>query len=488
MKGGCFSCRAHESGLRGQDDFRSALATGKNLAAVQTISISELLDSQSLPRFRRLRAGRKNSLDGFWTLQNNAGMKNPNRNASIYFLARKYLAGRSSTGISRSHTLTLIGIALGVMALITVSSVMNGFREDIRSRIIGTLSEIRLSAPGNEGLKDYQGIISQLQAEGFAAAPVVRTELLLRSEQASAPVVVFGIDPQQQKAVSPVLNHLPNEKFWHGVVAGEMQPEAFNAGGIALGSALASELGLYLGDEVQLISPIFNVPTPFGLLPKVHYLRVEAIFVAGMPEYDQSYCYIPLSVAQGFNSYHDQVDYIEIRSDNPQHSRRHLRQLAPLFKEYKLEDWSSFDASLYGAIRFEKYLMFVILLFMFIIASFNLTGSLFKLITQKKAELGLLKALGYEERELRRLFLYQAMMLCTLGIVMGAILSTILLLIQDQTGLVKLEDIIVLPVKIQLSDYLLVIAVSYILTWLSVLLPLQRLKKINAVELIRHNA
>ncbi|MDI3503681.1 MAG: lipoprotein-releasing system permease protein [Candidatus Cloacimonadota bacterium] len=440
--------------------------------------------------FRKLRGVRlgKNSLDFFLSSQNSARMKNSSPNASIFFLARKYLAGRSFTGVSRSHVLTLIGIAVGVMALITVSSVMNGFREDIRERIIGTLSEMRLSAPEGIGIQEYPAILKRLEAEGFAAAPVIRCELMLRNGQFTAPAMVFGIDPVLQKRVSPVLNYQHQAKREHGLVAGAIEEESFNAGGIAIGSALASALGLYIGDEVQVISPLFNMPTPFGMMPQVRLLRVAAIFAAGMPEYDQSYCYIPLSVAEDFSSQAGMVDYIEIRSKNPQQSRKHLAQLAPLFPNYKIEDWSSFDASLYGAIRFEKYMMFVVLLFIFIIASFNLTGSLFKLITQKQSELGLLKALGYEARELYRLFWYQAMMLCTLGILLGVILSTSLLLIQARTGLVRLGEAIILPVKLQLSDYLLVICISYLLTWLSILLPLQKLKKINAVELIRHNA
>ncbi|MCK9556621.1 MAG: ABC transporter permease [Candidatus Cloacimonetes bacterium] len=415
-------------------------------------------------------------------------MKKPIRNASITFLARKYLGGRSRLGVSRSHILTLCGIALGVMALITVSSVMNGFRADIRERIIGTLSEMRLSAPDGKSIAGYEQLEERISVAGYHAAGVVRCELLLKNGDQMAPALVFGIDAQKQRKLSPVLQHQASGTALHGIVAGSLDSAEFMERGIAIGSGLAGELGLYLGDELQIISPIFNIPTPFGLLPKVEVVEVMAIFSAGMPEYDQSYCFVPRAIAQGFNAYADEVDYIEIRSDDPTRSRMHLKKLQPLFPDYKLEDWSSFDASLYGAIRFEKYLMFIILLFMFIIASFNLTGSLLKTISFKKSELGLLKALGYKDKELRQLFLRQAFMLCTLGIIIGLILSSVLLIIQDRTALVKLDQAIVLPVQIQISDYLLVIAVSYLLTWLSILLPLSRLSKINAVELIRRNA
>lgn len=413
--------------------------------------------------------------------------KNHN-NRSITFVARRYLAGKSRMGISRAHLLTIGGIALGVMALIVVSSVMNGMREDIQKRIMGTLSEIRLSAHKGEPLKDYQILIDQINTMGYAASPVVRQELLIRSENETAPAIAFGIDGKTHPQVSSVLISSRQNEDFQGIIAGALDPESFDEDGIILGAGIAADLGIFLGDEVLLISPIFSIPSPFGMLPHLHSLKVQAIFSAGMPEYDQSYVFIPLSVAQSFAGYSSEIDYLEIKSGDRNYSKKHLKKLSAMFKGYKLEDWGDFDASLYGAIRFEKYLMFVILLFMFVIAGFNLTGSLLKIITQKKPELGLLKALGYNERDLRQLFMMQAMMLCTLGVVFGLILGSVMLFIQAKTGLVKLEDFMTLPVKIQFGDYLLVVAVSYLITWLSILLPLKQLSGIDAVKLIRKNA
>lgn len=391
-------------------------------------------------------------------------------------------------GISRAHLLTLGGIALGVMALIVVSSVMNGFREDIQKRIMGTLSEMRLSAEGGKPLEDHEAIVKKLSNAGYAASPVVRQELLIKSDAGSAVAVAFGVDGNTHPEVSSVLVSRRQNQEIQGIIAGRFDPDSFNDGGIVLGAGIASDIGIFLDDEVLLISPIFNVPSPFGMLPRLHSLKVQAIFNAGMPEYDQSYVFIPLEVAQSFAGYSDQIDYIEIKSGDPNYSKKHIKRLAAMFEGYKLEDWGDFDASLYSAIRFEKYLMFVILLFMFIIAGFNLTGSLLKIITQKKPELGLLKALGYKERDLRQLFMMQAMLLCTLGIVLGLMLGSALLFVQAKTGLVRLDDSITLPVKLQLGDYLLVVAVSYLLTWLSILLPLRQLSDIDAVRLIRKNA
>lgn len=400
-------------------------------------------------------------------------------------MASKYLAAQSRYGLGAEHIFTLLGICLGVMALITVSSVMNGFREDISGRIVGTLSQMRLSGKDGDRIVDYEALVDKVEAEGFKAAPVLRLELMLKSEAGANPAVCFGIDAIRQQGISPVLSRAVAGE---GILAGELDPTLFNKeGGIVLGAGLAQSLGVYLGDDILLISPNLSTPSAFGLLPQLKKLKVQAIFGAGMPEYDQNFCYIPLAVAQEMSAAGAQVDYLEIRGADHAQSRKYIKRLAPLFPQYELEDWSSFDRSLYFAIRFEKFLMFVILLFMFIIASFNLTGSLLKIISQKKRELGLLKALGYEDADLRRLFLLQGLILCTLGILLGIILALILLGIQASTGLIKLSGHIVLPVHIQLLDFVIVITISYILTIISVQWPLKQLSEIDAVELIRRN-
>lgn len=410
------------------------------------------------------------------------------------YLAVKYLRGRKARGLSRAHYLSLAGISLGVLALLCVSSVMNGFRADIRNRIVGTFADIRLSKTDGSQLSNYSEICASLQAKGFPASPVIRNELLLKREFTIIPSLSFGVNLNQQRQVSGTLQK-PESKdgeVIQGIIAGSADEESFNAGGIVLGSGLASKLGAYLGDDIQVLSPMFNVPTAFGMIPKVRYLKVLAIFSAGMPEYDQSYCYIPFAEATYFASGNDAADYIEIKTPSFAHAQSYLHQLHSEYPDYQFEDWSSFDSSLYTAIRFEKFIMFVIMLFMFIIASFNLTGNLLKAISQKKRELGLLKALGLSDEQLQRMFLLQALILCSLGIVIGLGLGSILMVLQQQFGIITLSmgdtGGITLPVRLLLPDYVLIVIVAYLITVLSVILPLKRIGRINAVELIRRNA
>lgn len=415
------------------------------------------------------------------------------RNKSIFWLALRYLRGQGKAPVISTHYLTLAGITLGVTALICVSSVMNGFRADIRARITGTLSELRISRPGSQPLADYAPLLNTLSQQGFKASPVIRSDLVLRHGTALVPTLCLGIDPslhtQVSRALLPPGSSVGSSQ--QGLLAGSVLDPEFASGGIALGSMLASKLNVLPGDEIQLLSPLFDVPSAFGLLPKVRSLRVTAIFFAGMPDYDEAISFVPLATARFFKGYTDAVDYIELRTPDFERSAAYARQLRALLPDLQVEDWSSYDSSLYGAIRFEKYMMFVIMLFMYIIASFNLTGNMLKAIAQKKRELGLLKALGYREAELRDFFLWQSLLLATLGILLGLGLATLLLVIQNRTGLLTMDmgDALPLPLPVvfSASDYLLVVAVSYLITLASVIFPLRRLKRINAIELIRQH-
>ena len=416
------------------------------------------------------------------------------KNKSKLWLALKFLQNRGVGPIGRAHYLTVAGILLGVTALLCVSSVMNGFRADIRDRITGSLSEIRISAADGKPLAEPYLLADRLRSQGFQAAPVIRNELVLKRDGELATTLCFGIDPTLQAGISgalmPQKGYTPNQP--QGMLAGNIQGDAFAAGGIALGSALAMKLGVTIGDEVQLLSPIFTVPTAFGLIPRVRTLKVAGIFSAGMPDYDLTFSYVPLDVARFFSGYGDEADYVEVKTPDFDRSEAYARSLRKSLAGYRVDDWSSFDASLYSAIRFEKYLMFVLLLFMYVIASFNLTGNMLKAIVQKKRELGLLQALGYTESDLRGLFLRQSLILSTLGIVGGLLLASLLLWLQTRFGIIRLDmgDIQpqALPVRIFWQDYLLVVLASYGITILSVILPLRRLKNINVIELIRQTA
>ncbi len=417
-------------------------------------------------------------------------MKNKD-NRAVTWLAGKYLKGRQARFVSKNHYLTLAGITLGVLALLCVSSVMNGFKEDIGLRISGTMSQIRMRSTDSDGISNPDSLIALLNNDGINASAVVRHELLARRSTVVLPAICFGINPTDHKKVSAALNPLSDDMMGlrQGIIAGSADKALLEADGIVVAAGLAGSLNVYLGDEIQLVSPRLSIPTAFGMIPKVKSFKVVGIFESAMPEYQQSFAYISLENAKFF-SVKAQVEELDLRYGDFAESEAIAKQLQKRFPKYKLEPWSRFDASLYSAIRFEKMLMFVIMLLMYVIASFNLTGNMLKSIAQKKKELGLLKAIGFNEKALSRIFLRQSLILSSIGIFLGLFLASVMLYLQSRYGWIKLaagEGMSVLPVKVLWQDYLIVVAASYLLTLLSVLLPLRKLKEVDPIALIRQN-
>lgn len=413
------------------------------------------------------------------------------RNKGKLWLALRYLKGQGRGFIHRSHWLTIAGITLGVTALICVGGVMNGLRADIRNRVTSTLSEIRITARGGEAISGYQSLVDSLDGMGYKTAPVIRSDLVIKKEDQIFSTQCFGIDPKRHIHISAALGPKTLTSYGYnlGILEGDVGNLNFKDGGIALGASLATSMRVKVGDEIQLLSPVFDVPTAFGLLPRVRTMHVAAIFSTGMPDYDYSFSFVSLEEAGFFKDYDGEVDYIEVKTPDATAPEAHTKRIRKHFKDWKVEDWGAYDASLYSAIRFEKYLMFVIMLFMYVIASFNLTGSMLKTIAQKRRELGLLKAFGYRGSDLSGLFLRQALILSSLGIALGLIISTLLLLLQKRFELISMGTgdfgALPLPVVFSWKDYLSVVLASFGITLISVLLPLRRLKRINPIELIR---
>jgi lipoprotein-releasing system permease protein len=423
-------------------------------------------------------------------------LKSKNQNQSYNLIIGKFLTNPKGK-ISGRHWLTFTGIALGVMALLSVSGVMNGFDQDMRQRIIGTRAEIRLENKDSSPLSDYAALVSGLEKLPYikAASPVNRNELMLVKESAMAATICYGIDLTRQQAVSPVLlpvkqdNSMEKGHWLQGVVTGNVPPEEFENNGIIIGADLAQSIYASVGDTLQLISPLGTVPTPLGMLPRTRSLKVVGIFIAGMPEYDKLYCYVPLSVGQYFSGYSDQVDHIEIKTNNPKQLFATTEVLRKDYPQYRIENWSSFDTSLYSAMHFEKYMMLVILGLMFVIASFNMSGNIYRTIVQKRRAIGVLKTIGYRNNEILLVFMRQGLIIGVAGILTGIIASLLILLLQMKFGVIQLPvgnmPNLVLPVELRLSDYIVIPLIALIITTLSIYLPARNASRINPLALIR---
>ena len=379
--------------------------------------------------------------------------------------------------------LSLFGIIIGVFSLLVVSSVMNGFELDMKNRVIGSKAEIKISDKNYSPIKNYTQILEKVDniPKVSNSAPVCQTELMLQNKKNLASTICFGIDLERQNKVTEISDK---------IVIGYPSSDDLENDGIIIGLDLSLTINATVGEYIQLSSPIGTVPSPFGLLPKTKKLEVVGIFLSGMPEYDKLFTYISLKNSQFFLDYEDEVNQIEVKTQNSDQSAKVANQIqAVLGDDFVVEDWSEFDANLFNAIKLEKVVMFLVLALMIIIASFNMTGNFIKLVAEKKVEIGVLKAIGASEKDIVRLFVNVGLIIGIIGTFVGVAFALILLLAQDYWHFIKIPvagfPLQWIPVDIRLLDFVIVPIVVIVISFLTTLHPARRTVKIDPIKIIR---
>jgi len=398
-------------------------------------------------------------------------------------LIKRYLCGKNRIFPRTTHLLSLIGITIGVTALLIVSSVMNGFEQDMMRRVIGSRAEIRLTTADREPITDYPDLISGIEKrpEILNVSPVISNELLAYKGDAVAVINAFGIDYKKHNELIEL-----EEQIRLGV------PEIpeFEEEGIIIGLDLSLALRATIGEYIQLTSPINSKPSPLGMIPRVRRFKVLGIFVSGMPEYDKTYAYISLENGRYFADLAEGVSLLQIKTTNPQRSRRYASTLQrELGDGYQVEDWSQFDASLFKAMQLEKGVMFSVLVLMLVISGFNMAGNSLKTVTEKKNEIGILKALGMKTGRIDRFFIGVNLSVGLLGILLGGLISVLFLYLQYNYQLIYIPvpgfPIHWLPVEVRLADFLVVPAIVLIISFSSTIIALQKIRDILPIKVIR---
>lgn len=399
-------------------------------------------------------------------------------------MALRYLKGRKKFFFTFSNMLSLLGIVIGVFSLLVVSSVMNGFDSDMRDRVIGSKAEIKIHKEDYSPFSKYKEIIEKIltNEKVIGAAPVCDIELMIQKEKGLSSTLCYGIDLDKQKNVTELLNK---------IVVGAPDKEILEDDGIIIGMDLSLTLSATVGEYIQLTSPIGTQPSPFGLLPKSKKLKVVGIYISGMPEYDRVYTYISLKNSQFFLGLEDEVTQIEIKSVDPSRSARIANEIQNnINDDYIVEDWSVFDANLFNAIKMEKAVMFLVLALMIIIASFNMSGNFVKLVTEKRVEIGVLKAMGASGKDVVKIFINIGIIIGFLGTLIGLILAVILLYAQ-----MKFQFIVIpvpgfplqwLPVEMRVLDFILVPVVTIVISLLTTIHPASKTMKIDPMKIIRN--
>jgi lipoprotein-releasing system permease protein len=406
------------------------------------------------------------------------------------FIGLRYVrAKRRNHFISFISMISMTGIALGVMALITVMSVMNGFEKELTDRILGMVSHAMVIGY-DDSLRDWRPVQQRLEAqpEVIGVAPYIDAEGMVVYEKRVKGTVIQGILPDEESNVS-VISTKMIEGSLDNLQAGEF--------GIVLGSELSRILGVIIGDKITVVAPTANA-TPAGILPRLKQYTLVGIFEIGMHEYDSALVLMHMEdAAKLFRK--NSPDGLRIKTTNlmtaPQVSRNIINQMPG---NYGVIDWTQQHANFFRALKTEKTVMFVILTLIVAVAAFNIISTLVMMVTDKQADIAVLRTIGASPGSIMRIFIIQGTIIGAIGILLG-IVSGVWLAMNVETLVPAIESILGmkflspdvyyisnLPSDLHWKDVFLIGIVSFFFSLLATIFPAWRAANIQPAEALRY--
>ena len=407
-----------------------------------------------------------------------------------YFIGARYLRAKQKQAfVSLITILSIAGVMVGVMALIVVIAVMNGFDADLKARILGGQSHIVLMRHGS-AFNQYHLVLEKVvNTQGVeAATPYIITQGMLRSKSGAVGAVVRGIDPQ---TAGQVMKTLEQVALTDVSVRSNSEKSTPEVPGIVLGKELARNLGVIEGDMIHLMSPR-GMLSPIGHIPAMKQFKVTGFFQSGMYEYDQTFAFIHLKDAQRMLRMGDSVTGIDIRVTDIYRAREIAdRIISKLGFPYWARDWMQMNKNLFRALKMERWVMAIILILIVLVAAFNIASSLIMLVMGKTRDIAILKAMGATTKSIRKIFVFSGMVIGSVGTVLGLILGLVLCTLLKHYDIYELTGDIyyfttTLPVKIEIFWVIGIVSAALLICYLATLYPAHQAAKLDPVEAIRY--
>jgi lipoprotein-releasing system permease protein len=401
------------------------------------------------------------------------------------FIALRYLnTKKKHKGISVNTLISTGGVAVGVMALLVVLSVMSGFHEDLQRKILGVNAHmVVLSYRGT--MSDYKDVIGSLKDDKdvLSTAPFVMGQVMVSFGKRAHGVFLRGIDAGLETKTTD-LGKFVKEGSLDQLSAEDKMP------GIIIGRELAGSIGAFKGDVISILSPVGKIG-PLGMLPKIRQFKVVGIFEVGMFEYDSNLVITDIRAAQEFFDMKSDVTGIQLRLADiykaPEIRERIQKKLgSPLYAK----DWMQMNRNLFSALKLEKFAMFIILILIILVASFNIVSTLIMNVIEKKREIAILKAMGATDKGIMAIFMMQGLLIGLLGTIIGVTGGYLLCYILNTYEIIKLPADVYylshLPVKTKFSDFLVVSFSAVTISFLATIYPAWQAAKLNPVEPLRY--
>ena len=402
------------------------------------------------------------------------------------FIALRYLKSRKRhKSVSVNTAISIGGVAVGVMALLVVLSVMSGFHEDLQTKILGVNTHLVILNYQAE-VENYDYVIEEaMKVEGVvAASPFVLGQVMVSAGGRAQGVYMRGVEPEAEMETTEIESHMVS-----GSLLELLNPENEKPG-IVLGGELAGRLGVYMGDDIKIISP-FGGMGPMGNLPKVKKFVVAGIFEVGMFEYDSNLVLTSLPPAQDFLEMGENVTGVEVRVKDVYTADKIGALIASkLGKLFYAKDWIQMNKNLFAALKLEKYAMFVILTLIVIVAAFNIVSTQIMNVIEKEREIAILKAMGATNGSVMGIFMLQGFLIGLVGTVIGLAAGYGMGFVLNEFELIKLPADVYylshLTAKMKLSDFVAVSVSAVIISFLATIYPAWQASRLNPVDPLRY--
>jgi lipoprotein-releasing system permease protein len=407
-----------------------------------------------------------------------------------WMLSLRYLRARRREGfISVIAGFSFIGIMLGVATLIIVMAVMNGFRQELLSKILGLNGHL-LIQPLESPLTDFAAVADRIsKVDGiYLAAPLVEGQALASSPFNASGVVVRGMLAADLTKLSQIANNIKQGTL-----------DGFDNGqGLAIGVRLAEQLSVRAGDNITLVSPRGAV-TPMGTTPRIKAYKIAAVFEIGMSEYDSAFVFMPLTEAQAYFNRAGDVTAIEIYTDDPDHIDRFRQSVTDAAaRPIYMIDWRQRNATFFNALQVERNVMFLILTLIVLVAALNIVSGLIMLVKDKGSDIAILRTMGATQGAMMRVFLITGASIGVVGTFVGFLLGTIVCLnieeirrflswlTNTQLFPPELYFLSKLPADMNLKETMAVLVMALGLSLLATLYPSWRAARLDPVEALRY--
>ncbi len=403
------------------------------------------------------------------------------------FISLRYLrAKRRQAFISLTTIISIIGVSLGVMALIVVLSVMSGFEQEIRNRILGVNAHVFvLNFKGS--ISNYHKIVEELKkVEGVTGvSPVIYTQVILNTGERVSGAVLRGIDVNTSTNLAGILRYGKLEELES---VKEINGNYFPS--IIIGKELAKNLGIWLGDTVSVISPFGRI-TPQGPAPKIKQFLVKGIFESGMYEYDTSLIYISLKEAQTLLNLGRAVTGLEVMVNQIFKAKETAKKIQQdLGYPFWTRNWMEMNKSLFSALKLEKLAMFIMLSLIVLVAAAGIAGTLIMIVMEKNKDIAILKSMGATSANIMKIFVYEGLIIGGTGAILGLIGGTTICLLLSHYQFIHLPKdiyyISTLPVEIRGWDIFFIVIAALTICFLATLYPSWKASRLDPVEAIRY--